>query len=119
MSIPRSNSRSSTLRRLGGYRTYTITASWITCGDELKYRKGLEDLGFAAGVMPPDIQPKPDRRVCSDKTLQGPFAARRHDYFRSATNDRHPPNAVMSSAPVIALGSATKPLTCEPSASAI
>jgi hypothetical protein len=41
MSIPRSNSRSSTLRRLSGKRTYISTTSRITSGDELKRRNGL------------------------------------------------------------------------------
>jgi hypothetical protein len=36
MSIPRSNSRSSTFRRLSGKRTYINTANRITSGDELK-----------------------------------------------------------------------------------
>jgi hypothetical protein len=36
MSIPRSNSRSSTFRKLSGNRTYIITTSRITSGDELK-----------------------------------------------------------------------------------
>ena len=41
MSIPRSNSRSSTLRRDSGNRTDTNTTNRITTGDELKYRKGV------------------------------------------------------------------------------
>ena len=45
MSIPRSNSRSSTLRKLSGNRTYIMTTKRITSGDELKHRNGLS--GFA------------------------------------------------------------------------
>ena len=41
MSMPRSNNRSSTLRRLSGNRTYIMTTSRITSGDELKQRNGL------------------------------------------------------------------------------
>jgi hypothetical protein len=36
MSIPRSNSRSSTFRSYSGNRTYIITTRRITSGDELK-----------------------------------------------------------------------------------
>ncbi len=36
MSMPRSNSKSSTFRRLREYRMYIITARRITSGDELK-----------------------------------------------------------------------------------
>jgi hypothetical protein len=41
MSIPRSASRSSTLRSDRGYRTYIITTRRITSGELLKYRNGL------------------------------------------------------------------------------
>jgi len=41
MSIPRSNSRSSTFRRLSGNRTYIITTRRITSGEELKKRNRL------------------------------------------------------------------------------
>jgi len=41
MSMPRSNSRSSTLRELSGKRTYISTTRRITSGDELKRRNGL------------------------------------------------------------------------------
>src|SRR5208337_5226630 len=41
MSIPRSASRSSTLRSESGYRTYIITTRRITSGELLKYRNGL------------------------------------------------------------------------------
>jgi hypothetical protein len=47
MSMPRSNSRSSTFLRLSGKRTYIITTRRITSGDELKYLNGLADFGFA------------------------------------------------------------------------
>lgn len=40
MSIPRSNSRSSTFRSDSGNRTYIITTSRITSGDELYRRNG-------------------------------------------------------------------------------
>jgi hypothetical protein len=36
MSMPRSDSRSSTFRRLSGYLTYIITARRITSGEVLK-----------------------------------------------------------------------------------
>jgi hypothetical protein len=45
MSMPRSNSRSSTFRNDSGKRTYIITTSLITSGEELKRRNGEE--GFA------------------------------------------------------------------------
>src|SRR5271170_658362 len=41
MSIPRSASSSSTLRRDSGYRTYIITTRRMTSGELLKYRNGL------------------------------------------------------------------------------
>src|SRR5271169_4321580 len=41
MSIPRSASRSSTLRSDSGYLTYIITTRRITSGELLKYRNGL------------------------------------------------------------------------------
>jgi hypothetical protein len=44
MSMPRSNSRSSTFRKLSGKRTYIITTRRITSGDELKRRNGLGGL---------------------------------------------------------------------------
>jgi hypothetical protein len=44
MSIPRSNSRSSTFLNDSGYRTYIITTRRITSGDELKQRNGLAGL---------------------------------------------------------------------------
>jgi hypothetical protein len=46
MSIPRSNRRSSTLRKLSGNRTYIITTSRMTSGDELKRLKGLSGLAL-------------------------------------------------------------------------
>jgi hypothetical protein len=42
--IPRSNNRSSTLRKLSGNRTYIITTRRMISGDELKYRNGLSSL---------------------------------------------------------------------------
>src|SRR6202051_1192456 len=41
MSIPRSASRSSTLRSDSGYLTYIITTRRMTSGELLKYRNGL------------------------------------------------------------------------------
>ena len=41
ISIPRSNSRSSTWRSDNGYRTYIITVRRIISGELLKYRKGF------------------------------------------------------------------------------
>ena len=41
MSIPRSASRSSTLRRESGYRMYITTTRRITSGELLKYRNGV------------------------------------------------------------------------------
>ena len=41
MSIPRSASRSSTLRSDSGYLTYIITTRWMTSGELLKYRNGF------------------------------------------------------------------------------
>jgi hypothetical protein len=40
MSMPRSNSRSSTFRNDNGKRTFIITTSLITSGEELKRRNG-------------------------------------------------------------------------------
>ena len=48
ISIPRSNSRSSTLRGDSGYRTYIMTTSRITSGELSKYRNGL----FAWAIPP-------------------------------------------------------------------
>jgi hypothetical protein len=49
---PRSNSRTSTLRRLSRKRTYISTISRITFGEELKYRNGLAGLR-GRGMRPP------------------------------------------------------------------
>jgi hypothetical protein len=40
MSMPRSNSKSSTFRSDSGKRTYIMTTSRITSGEELKHRNG-------------------------------------------------------------------------------
>src|ERR1017187_5398681 len=54
MSIPRSDSRSSTLRSDSGYFTYIITARRIISGELLKYRKGL----LMTGTYPkPEVAP--------------------------------------------------------------
>jgi len=52
ISIPRSASRSSTLRRLNGNRTYIITTNRMISGDELKYRNGLADF-LVLGIATP------------------------------------------------------------------
>ena len=44
MSMPRSNSKSSTFRRLSGKRTYIMTTRRITSGEEWKYRNGFAGL---------------------------------------------------------------------------
>src|ERR1019366_6416635 len=54
MSIPRSDSRSSTLRSDSGYFTYIITARRIISGELLKYRKGF----LMTGTYPkPEVAP--------------------------------------------------------------
>jgi hypothetical protein len=54
MSIPRSDSRSSTLRSDSGYFTYIITARRIISGELLKYWKGL----LMTGTYPnPEVAP--------------------------------------------------------------
>ena len=58
MSMSRSNSRSSTFRSDSGKRTYIITTSRITSGDELKHRNGegglaLDLRGMAARYQLP------------------------------------------------------------------
>ena len=63
MSIPRSNNRSSTLRRLSGKRTYIITTSRITSADELKYLNGFADL-----VIQPVYPHHDPAAICSDNT---------------------------------------------------
>ena len=69
MSIPRSKSRSSTFRSDSGNRTYIITTSRITSGDEWKYRNGLSDFGLlitvgyhrsALAASIPLTMPRPD-----------------------------------------------------------
>ena len=45
-SMPRSNSRSSTFRRESGNRTYIMTTSRMTSGDELNRRNGLGGLAL-------------------------------------------------------------------------
>jgi len=49
MSIPRSNSRSSTLRSDSGYLMYIMTTSRITSGDESNQRNGLGALVMRRG----------------------------------------------------------------------
>jgi hypothetical protein len=58
MSMPRSNSRSSTFRSESGKRTYIMTTSRITSGGELKHRNGegglaLDLRGMAANYKLP------------------------------------------------------------------
>ena len=50
--MPRSNSRSSTLRSDSGNRTYIITIRRITSGDELKQRNGFAGLALNLRLMP-------------------------------------------------------------------
>ena len=52
MSIPRSWSRSSTLRSESGYRTYIMTTRRMTSGDELKCRNGLRGFARDLQLMP-------------------------------------------------------------------
>jgi hypothetical protein len=68
---PRSNSRSSTLRRDNGNRTYVITTNRITSGDDLKYRKG-SDLSFDRQLIPPTYRPSPGGFICFDSTSKAP-----------------------------------------------
>ena len=84
MSIPRSASRSSTLRSDSGYLTYIITTSRITSGELLKYRNGLlMTLSYHGERRPPKIaltMPRPQRTK-----LQAAIAARATSgRFRSA-----------------------------------
>ena len=75
MSIPRSKSRSSTLRDDNGNRTYIITTNQMTSGDELKYRNGLSDFCRSSDyiISPPTRLPDP-----FDKTpLTGPARGQR------------------------------------------
>ncbi len=51
ISIPRSESRSSTLGKLSGERTYIIITRRMISGDQLDYRNGL------AGVLGLDMTP--------------------------------------------------------------
>ena len=73
MSIPRSASRSSQLRRLRVKRPYIITTSRMISNEELKKRNGLAGLQ-GLGIKPPCPEPLTfgafaltDRaRICSD-----------------------------------------------------
>ena len=59
-SMPRSNSRSSTFRKLSGKRTYIITTRRITSGDELKRRNGLGALALDLRIIGVSYQrPRP------------------------------------------------------------
>ena len=51
MSIPRSNSRSSTFRSDSGNRMYSITTSRMTSGDEFKQPNGLGGLALDLRVI--------------------------------------------------------------------
>lgn len=57
MSIPRSNSRSSTFLSDSGNRTYISTTSRITLGEELKYRNGEAGLRARGMLLPDPVQP--------------------------------------------------------------
>src|SRR5271167_1585046 len=67
MSIPRSASRSSTLRSDSGYLTYIITTRRMTSGELLKYRNGLlmaqslprPEAPRAFGLTEPSWTPEP------------------------------------------------------------
>ena len=61
MSMPRSNSRSSTFLSDSGYRTYIITTSRITSGEESNQRNGLG--GSLGGVFGVFIRPPYPARV--------------------------------------------------------
>jgi hypothetical protein len=64
--VPRSNSRSSTFLSDSGKRTYIITTSRMTSGEELKYRNGLSGLPL---IYEPSAGASSGRRVlprCSD-----------------------------------------------------
>jgi len=65
MSIPRSNNRSSTLRSDSGYRTYIITTSLITSGEESNQRNGLGAL-----VIPqPYTARSAAAKICANNTV--------------------------------------------------
>ena len=51
-SMPRSNSRSATLRRHKGKRTYISTTRRMTAGDEFKQRNGLGGLALEMRLIP-------------------------------------------------------------------
>jgi hypothetical protein len=51
MSMPRSNSRSSTLRSDSGYRTYIMTTSRITSGEESNQRNGSSTDFFRRAIV--------------------------------------------------------------------
>ena len=73
MSIPRSASRSSTLRSDSGYLTYIITTSRITSGELLKYRNGLlMTLSYHGERRPPKIALTMPRRPCPARAPREP-----------------------------------------------
>src|ERR1022692_1208785 len=67
--MPRSCSRSSTLRSESGYFTYIITTRRITSGDELKCRNGSAGLVMAAPASGPRLA---GGEFYSDKAASGP-----------------------------------------------
>src|SRR5271157_3920265 len=84
-SIPRSASKSSTLRNDSGYRTYIITSRRMTSGELLKYRNGL--------LMAQSYDGQRRReRVRSDKTEKPGRAQRaRADQADDHARDPAPP----------------------------
>jgi hypothetical protein len=67
MSMPRSNSRSSTFLSDSGNFTYITTTSLMTSGEELKQRNGLD-----GWIIPlPYAQPISTRLNCSDNSVDG------------------------------------------------
>ena len=96
MSIPRSHSRSSTLRSDSGCFTYIITARRIISGELLKYRKGLLMTGTypKLEVAPNDWSDNADDR---SETSRSGFVARSRRllrwYARGENRPRRFPNA--------------------------
>jgi hypothetical protein len=65
--MPRSNSKSSTLRSESGNRTYIMTASRITSGAELKRRNGLGGSALDLRLIHDRYHPPPHLPRSSDK----------------------------------------------------
>ena len=69
MSMPRSNSRSSTLRNESGKRTYIMNTRRITSGEELKQRNGLGGLARDVRVIAPSSSAQPPEPHWSDRAV--------------------------------------------------